>query len=380
MTTSTPAASSVTQGDNKALAFPARVIQKVISDRFSGHLTFTDPRDASIGWNLYVGNGQLHYANSTVGHQERFNYLCQRYCPQLSTTLASDETEYQYLCRLWQQGKLTLSQLRKLLFLFSQEALIHLFAMPQASVRVERVAGLEQLVLCVPIKQTLSQLRQSITQAVQVRTYLNSPLQRLVLTATERIPADLWPMDYGRDIAAALPQLLEQTPVLYEVATQLRMEAIATAELLQPAFVNGFIAQHPYATPTSDTRPIVACIDDSRTIQRNVRLILETCGYRVLGLMEPTHALSALNNTKPNLVLMDISMPEMDGYELCRQLRQTETLKDVPVVMLTGRDGLVDRIRARMVGATDYLTKPFTPQELLSLAERFTHTAAVESH
>lgn len=195
MTASTPTSSSVAQVGNKALAFPARVIQKVIGDRLSGHLTFTDPRDPSIGWNLYVGNGQLHYANSTVGHQERFNYLCQRYCPQLSTTLATDETEYQYLCRLWQQGQLTLPQLRKLLFLFSQEALVHIFAMPQATLQMEQVAGLEHLVLCVPIKETLSQLRQAITQAVQVRTYLNSPLQRLVLTTTERVPADLWPMD-----------------------------------------------------------------------------------------------------------------------------------------------------------------------------------------
>jgi len=376
-----PALTSQQTSDvNKALVFPARVIQRVMGDRLSGRLTFTDPNDDSIGWSLYVGSGQLHYATSTIGHQQRFDYLCQRYCPQLAGTLAEGETEYQYLCRLWQSGQITLPQLRKLLFLFSQEALLHIFAMPQTSLSVERALGLEHLVLCVPLKQTLSQLRDGISQAVQARAYLNSPLQRLGLAYPERLQASLWQQDYARDMVAALPQLLASTPVLYEVATQLRLEAIATAQLLRPALSNGAIVQYPYAAPESDTRPVVACIDDSRTIQRNVRLILETSGYRVLEVMQPTHALSALADTKPDLVLMDISMPDMDGYELCRQLRQTDTLKDVPVVMLTGRDGLVDRIRARMVGATDYLTKPFTPQELLSLAQRFAHAAVVETN
>ncbi len=368
------------QAQNKALVFPARVMQRVMGDRLSGRLTFTDPNDPSIAWNLYVGSGQLHYATSHTGHQHRFDYLCQRYCPQLAGTLQEGETEYQYLCRLWQSGQLTLPQLRKLLFLFSQEALLHIFAMPQTALSVERVLGLDHLVLCVPIKPTLSQLRDGISQAVQARTYLNSPLQRLGLAHPEKIHASLWQEDYARDVAAALPQLLADKPVLYEIATQLRLEAIATARLLRPALMNGAIVQYPYAAPESDNRPVVACIDDSRTIQRNVRLILETSGYRVLELMQPTQALSALADTKPDLVLMDISMPEMDGYELCRQLRQTDTLKDVPVVMLTGRDGLVDRIRARMVGATDYLTKPFTPKELLSLAERFAHSAIMETN
>lgn len=365
---------------NKALVFPARVIQRVMGDRLSGRLTFTDPNDVSIAWNLYVGSGQLHYATSNTGYQQRFDYLCQRYCPQLAGTLPEGDTEYQYLCRLWQSGQLTLPQLRKLLFLFTQEALIHIFAMPQASLSVERVLGLDHLVLCVPIKQALSQLRDGISQAVQTRAYLNSPLQRLGVAHADRLHPSLWQQDYGRDVAAALPQLLAQTPVLYEIATQLRLEAIATAQLLRPALMNGAIVQYPHTPPERDDRPVVACIDDSRTIQRNVRLILETSGYRVLEVMQPAHALSTLADTKPDLVLMDISMPEMDGYELCRQLRQTDTLKDVPVVMLTGRDGLVDRIRARMVGATDYLTKPFTPQELLSLAERFTHSAILETN
>lgn len=95
--------------------------------------------------------------------------------------------------------------------------------------------------------------------------------------------------------------------------------------------------------------------------------------------MEPARALTMLVRDKPNLVLMDISMPEIDGYELCRMLRLSSALKEVPIVMLTGRDGLVDRIRARMVGATNYVTKPFQPQQLLNVVNELVNSAQIEA-
>lgn len=362
----------------KMMAFPARVLQKIIAERLSGRITFTDPNDTSVNWQLYVGNGQIHYCGSGVGQQERFNYLAQRYCPKLAGELAPNQSEYDYLGQFWKQGKLNLPQLRKLLFLFTQEALIQLTSLPQAELKVERALGLEQLVLSVPIKATLSQLRGSIAQWVQTRTYLSSPFQRLSLADEGLLRQQLGEAGDHEAVIQMLPELLAQQPLLYDLARQLSLDTISTVELLSPALKGGAITLNPYARPQADARPVVACIDDSRTIQRNVRLILETSGYKVLELMNPARALTALARQKPNLVLMDITMPDIDGYELCRMLRQSDLLKDVPVVMLTGRDGLVDRIRARMVGATDYLTKPFTPQELLCLAERFAHQAIVE--
>jgi twitching motility two-component system response regulator PilG len=76
---------------------------------------------------------------------------------------------------------------------------------------------------------------------------------------------------------------------------------------------------------------------------------------------------------------MDIEMPKMDGYELCRQARQQEDLRSVPIVMLTGREGIIDRVRAKMAGCTAYLTKPFNPQELLDLVEKLAQAQPVPS-
>lgn len=123
-------------------------------------------------------------------------------------------------------------------------------------------------------------------------------------------------------------------------------------------------------TPAGTTRPVIACIDDSHTVQRQVSLILETSGYEVWTFMNPTAALPFLIANPPHLILLDLNLPGVDGYEICRQLRRSPQLEGVPIVMLTAKDDPVHRIRARGVGAVDYITKPVAPQELLKRIQK----------
>ena len=155
------------------------------------------------------------------------------------------------------------------------------------------------------------------------------------------------------------------------------MDVLKLANFVHSFIRTDIMGVNPYRSAQNDTRPVVACIDDSKTVQRNVKLILESAGYRVLELMEPARVLTMLVRDKPNLILMDISMPDIDGYELCRMLRLSSALKKVPIVMLTGRDGLVDRIRARMVGATNYITKPFQPEQLINTVSELINSCPI---
>lgn len=374
-----PANASSPTTSGVGIAFPAKVLQKVVADKLSGRITIQDPNDVAISWRIYVGNGQVHYVNSMVGQEERLSYLLQRYCPALkpaqSLTLRSD---YDFLYQFWQSGQLSLQQLRKLIFLFSQEALVHFLALPQARTQVERTLGLEQLVLSVPLKEIVLPIRPVISQWAQMRNEISSPFQRPYLLSTEQLAFLLAvdPEKYQR--LQTLESLLEQNLCLYQLARLLKLDVTDLANSLRTLVAGGAIGLRPYNLPQIDERPLVACIDDSKTVQRNVQLILEASGYRVLGLTEPARALTILARQKPALVLMDIGMPDIDGYELCRMLRQSSLLKETPIIMLTGRDGLIDRIRSRMVGATDYLTKPFNPHELLSLTEKLIHDAPME--
>ncbi len=117
-------------------------------------------------------------------------------------------------------------------------------------------------------------------------------------------------------------------------------------------------------------RPLIACIDDSHTVQRQVSLVLEKFGFQVQAFTDPVVAVPRLIAEPPHLILLDINLPEVDGYEICRQLRRSPSLEQVPIVMLTAKDDPVHRIRARGVGAVDYITKPVTPQELLKRIQK----------
>lgn len=359
----------------------AKALQEIAKKKLSGQLTIRDPNTDSIYWRVYVGSGQIHYACSIGGGQERLAYLLQQNYPQLNLVeIDKSQSDYQFLCHNWQSGELSLQQVRQLLFLLSQEAILQSLVLPEVQLAFDKKIGLDPLLLSVSLQQTVAPLQTSLSHWKQLQVDIQSPFHRPFIKELERFAQAVYQKKTGKPQQIdLLTQNLSQNLCLYEVATKLKMDTLKLAMFLQPLIRAGIIGIHPYRSSQNDKRPIVACIDDSKTVQRNVKLILESSGYRVIELIEPARALTMLVRDKPNVVLMDISMPEIDGYELCRMLRLSSALKEVPIVMLTGRDGLVDRIRARMVGATNYVTKPFQPQQLLSVVNELVNTTQMET-
>ncbi|BAY27673.1 response regulator receiver protein [Calothrix sp. NIES-2100] len=122
---------------------------------------------------------------------------------------------------------------------------------------------------------------------------------------------------------------------------------------------------------TDVSRPLVACVDDSPVICRTLEGLLIHQGYRFVGIQESLTAVLKLIKSKPDFIFLDILMPTVNGYEICAQIRKTPSLKDVPIVILTGKDGLVDRMRAKLVGASDFLSKPIEPNKVLDVLEKY---------
>lgn len=114
----------------------------------------------------------------------------------------------------------------------------------------------------------------------------------------------------------------------------------------------------------------VLVVDDSPTVRKLVSLTLEKEGYRVSTAAEAVEAQQRIRDEVPDLILLDITMPGMDGYQLCKLLKADRHTAHVPVVMLSGKDGFFDKIRGRMAGSTEYVTKPFKPEVLLDVAQR----------
>jgi twitching motility two-component system response regulator PilG len=115
----------------------------------------------------------------------------------------------------------------------------------------------------------------------------------------------------------------------------------------------------------------VLVIDDSNTIRRSAEMFLKQGGYEVLLAEDGFDALAKVHEYQPNLIFCDILMPRLNGYQACAIIKRNAKFVDIPVVMLSSKDGVFDKARGRMVGAQDYLTKPFTKDQLLRAVQPF---------
>ena len=115
----------------------------------------------------------------------------------------------------------------------------------------------------------------------------------------------------------------------------------------------------------------VLVIDDSNTIRRSAEIFLKQGGHEVLLAEDGFDALAKVNDFQPDIVFCDILMPRLDGYQTCAIIKRNAKFSGVPIVMLSSKDGVFDKARGRMVGAQDYLTKPFTKDQLLQSVQQF---------
>jgi twitching motility two-component system response regulator PilG len=117
-------------------------------------------------------------------------------------------------------------------------------------------------------------------------------------------------------------------------------------------------------TPAAGATKVLV-IDDSNTIRRSAEIFLRQGGHDVLLAEDGFDALAKVNDHAPALIFCDILMPRLDGYQTCAIIKRNPRFAQVPVIMLSSKDGLFDKARGRMVGSDDYLTKPFTKEQLL---------------
>jgi twitching motility two-component system response regulator PilG len=115
----------------------------------------------------------------------------------------------------------------------------------------------------------------------------------------------------------------------------------------------------------------VLVIDDSKTIRHTAELLLQKAGYEVVTAEDGYEALPKIVDFRPDIVFVDIMMPRLDGYQTCALIKRNSVFRHTPVIMLSSKDGLFDRARGRLVGAEDYVTKPFSKEELLGAIRRF---------
>lgn len=158
-----------------------------------------------------------------------------------------------------------------------------------------------------------------------------------------------------------LPQMPTRPPGSVPPLTQRGEKAVQ-----KPAVPAIAVDGMPTGPVTKSTYTIV-CVDDSPTMLKEISHFLDDESFSVFTISDPVKALMQIVRLKPNLVLLDVRMSAIDGYELCRLLRNHSLFKSTPIIMVTGNTGIIDRVKARLVGASGYLTKPFTQSDLLKI-------------
>ena len=115
----------------------------------------------------------------------------------------------------------------------------------------------------------------------------------------------------------------------------------------------------------------VLVIDDSNTIRRSAEIFLKQGGHEVMLAEDGFDALAKVNDAEPDLIFCDILMPRLDGYQTCALIKSNPEYRDIPIVMLSSKDGLFDQARGQLAGANEYMTKPFAREDLVKVVESY---------
>jgi twitching motility two-component system response regulator PilG len=134
---------------------------------------------------------------------------------------------------------------------------------------------------------------------------------------------------------------------------------------------NGTGSQNGPAPAGAKAHYTIACIDDSPTVLQAINSFLDDKIFSVILIDDPIKALMQVIRTKPDLILLDVTMPSLDGYELCSLLRRHPDFKTTPIIMVTSNTGFIDRAKAKLVRASGYLTKPFNQSDLLKFIFKY---------
>lgn len=334
-------------------------------------------------WFIFFVNGQIVYtiAPQTDPFSRLKDYLHYYTLSSLPSPPVTDEValtsdpEYAYLWLLLEEKKLNPDQACQIIEKMIQETLFDLLSLHHGSFIFELGNSLTPQLNQVAIISLLSKTVKQVQKWKQFYPHIQKPEQCLKIVNATQLKATLPPKVYR-----SLVHWADGKTSLRQLSRYINRDIFTLGKGLYPYLQRGWLQlTYPQsetfpkkqADPFPSSRPKIVCIDDDLTVGQTLKTMLADTPYTLTVINHPLEALSQLFSLKPDLILCDIAMPDLDGYEICRMIRHSHTFHQTPIIMLTGLEGFMDRVRARMSGATDYLTKPFGKNELFVLLEQY---------
>jgi twitching motility two-component system response regulator PilG len=337
----------------------------------------------SVYWFVFFLNGRIIYASETEGNIARLRDYLHRFKLeaaleeiQIPHKAAVNAPEYNRLWSLLESHKLNPNQGKQILLGMVREVLFDLLSLHQGSFIFEAGSPLAPQLTTFPVTPLLTEIIAQVQEWKKLHPYIQAPNQA---------PTIVNPLPLQQNLPApvfkALSEWSDGKTSIRQMGRYLGRDTLAVAKAIYPYVRQGviqlsepvLIAEPKPSRPLkpSDKPSHILCIDDSMAIQKTVEFILQNEGYQVTTIGNPLKALGQVFLLNPDMILCDVAMPKLDGYELCAMLRKSSQFRETPMIMLTGKDGFTDRIKARMAGANEFLSKPFAEKELLTIVESY---------
>jgi chemotaxis family two-component system response regulator PixG len=387
--------SSFTISETKKL----KLLRALTGIDFSGKVIWEDHNDQ---WVCFYEHGRLLYA---VGGQHKLRrwrrYLQhQHLSPEISSKLSNlellsisdldllEHQEYLQLCALIKTGEIQKEQAVGLIQEIITEVLFDIFLAKNARYRV--VKNSDSLPASSDIyldQEVLFQRAFQLWEAWDKSNLYNySPDQAPVIRKPKKMQEKV-----NKQLHQVLTTLLDGRNTLRDVALKTNRDVVQITQALRMFIQLEWIDlldipdYAPSIEPTearnragasSRDWGLIACVDDSPLVCQTMERIVKSEGYQYISVLDAQRAIPTLLSKKPDIIFLDLVMPHTNGYEICSQLRKLSKFSTTPIIILSGNDGVVDQVRARLMGATDFVSKPVDSTIILSTIHQYLETSA----
>ncbi len=348
--------------------------------KFSGQIIITNSQD--LVWVFYLYLGRIIYATGGGHPIRRWRRNLSAFCPQRIdhfneiqselATISAEECrvswEYRLLSLWLDQEKIDREQADSLIKSTIIEVLFDITQAIEVFCEVVKDDLLSTRLSLIDAEQVIDECSKLWTAWQQAKIADRSPDLAPVIRQPEVLEQKTSPQVYQN-----LTQLLDGEQTLRDLSVRMKRDLVTVTRSLLPYVQLGLVQlvkvnDIPPPVPTLianklsnhavSHRLLIACIDDSPAICQAMENVVTNAGYQFVSEQDGLRAITMLLSRKPDLVFLDLIMPNTNGYEICSQLRKLSYFRYTPIIILTGNEGIVDRVRAKMVGSTDFINKP----------------------
>ncbi len=375
-------------------------LKRIQSMQLSGKLVLQSPQltePSADTWHIYFYLGRIVWATGGIHRNRRWFRGIKQFCPTLMTQewsqkavaamTAAEEAGYweiQVISQAVQAGVTTPDQAKAIVANYVQEVFFCVVDQPNIECEWSTLNKLPQQFVWLDVDQVVRNAsllcghwRKAVARHLNDQQFEVSPDLAPIIKQSVSLQGLVSP-----GVFQGLTKVLSGQNTVWDVALIMQKPFITVVSSLLPFVQDGVIGlseisdvgfpgfKQPAVAKAVGFKGLIACIDDSPVIGKELEAILKPLGYEVFSILDPLQSLTTLLQKKPKLIFLDLVMPNTNGYELCSFLRKSPLFKELPIVMLTGHDGVIDRLRAKVAGSTDFLGKPPDHKKVIEVVQK----------